>query len=161
MSRLYRFKRKRKGQAIIEFVLVFLMVIMLAFGIIQFSMILSAQIAVTNAAREGARHAAVGAKEDTSVSFELDGQTITLLPVQTVVSNAISGHPFLTTTNLDVSVSGNTQGEPVTVTITGVNVRTIVPVPSFNNFSPGAANIVNANVPFPLTATASMRLERK
>lgn len=161
MSRSYKILRKRKGQAMVEFVLIFLIVIMIALGIAQFSMILSAQIAVTNAAREGARHAAVGAKQETEVSFELDGQIITLPSVRAVVSNAISGHPFLTTTGLNVIVSGVTQGEPVTVTITGVNVRTIVPVPSFNNFSPGAANIVNANVPFPLTATASMRLERK
>lgn len=143
MSRLFRLKRDEKGQAIVEFALIAIIIIAITLAIVQFGMILSAQIAVTNAAREGARAASVG-KSITEVS--------------TRVTDSVSKHPFLNTTSMSVNVDGNTEGQPVKVTISGAKVVTIVPIPS-----PilGEANIVDSGIDFAVDAEASMRMETK
>lgn len=162
MSRLFRLQKDEKGQAIVEFALVFLIIMIIVLGIVQFSMILSAQIAVTNAAREGARQASLGAEKTTVRTVQItEDESITLQPVEKVVRDAIGGHKYLNLTGMKVTLSGNTIGSPVNVKVDNVYVVTIVPVPSFDNFSPGSSNIIDKNTNFKLDATAEMRLERK
>lgn len=153
MFRVFRLRRDEKGQAMIEFALVFLILVMLVLGIVQFSMIFSGQIAVTNAAREGARAATVG----TEVGDDDDDAGVD--SIYGIVKRAIGGHGYLDISSISVTVSGNTLGEAVTVVVDNVYVETIVPIPSFDNFGPGSANIINSNTPFKLDGTASMRLE--
>lgn len=150
MSRLYKLLRKRKGQAMVEFVLVFLILVIIVLGIAQFSMILSVQIAVTNAAREGARAAAVKTP---------------MAEVQTIVLDSIGGHVFRDTTITPTvsitpsSYSGMKAGDNITVTLSNVRVKAIVPVPSFDNFAPGASAIIEKDTPFVLQGTSTMRYE--
>lgn len=153
MFRIDKLKRDEKGQTMIEFALVFLILVILVLGIVQFSMIFSGQIAVTNAAREGARAATVGTEVGAS-SDEAGADSI-----YGIVKRAIGGHGYLDISAISVSVTGNTEGEAVTVVVDNVFVETIVPVPSFDNFGPGSANIIDANTGFRLDGEASMRLE--
>lgn len=141
MSRLYKFKNNENGQTLVEFALILPILLLLVMGIIQFGMILSGQIAVTNAAREGARVAAVGKDND---------------EVLARVKNSIAGHSFVNSGSISVSVTGNTVGEQVKVIVNNASVTTIVPIPSPKS---GEANIVNSGTSFPLKGEASMRLE--
>ncbi len=65
MSKRQFFKKSEKGAAAIEFALILPVLIVLIFGMIEFGRAYNAYLAVTHAAREGARLAAVG---DFSVS---------------------------------------------------------------------------------------------
>lgn len=51
------------GQALVEFALILPIMILILFGIIEFGRVFSAQLLVTNGARDGARIAAVGATD--------------------------------------------------------------------------------------------------
>ena len=153
MFRIKKLYKDENGQAIVEFTLVFMMLVILVLGIVQFSMIFSGQIAVTNAAREGARAATVG------TDLGEDDDAAGTDSIYGIVKRAIGGHGYLDISDITVSVSGNIEGEAVTVVVDNVFVETIVPVPSFDNFGPGSANIINANTGFRLDGEASMRLE--
>lgn len=141
MSRLFRLRKNEKGQALVEFALIAIIIVAITLAVAQFGMILSAQIAVTNAAREGARVASVGKS---------------IPDITTRVRDSVSGHKFLNTTSM--TVTGNTVGQPVKVIINGARVITIIPIPS-----PvlGEANVVNSGVNFPINGEASMRMEIK
>lgn len=134
MSRLYKFKNNENGQTLVEFALILPILLLLVMGIIQFGIIFSAQIGITNAAREGARAAAVGY----SVS-----------EVQNTVSNTVGSHISfnldLESTDVDYPTS---IGEDVTVTVVG-EVELIVPIPDV--FVPGGS--------IGLTAVSTMRVE--
>ncbi len=49
-----------RGQSLVEFVLVFPILIILVFGVIDFAMAVRSYVALTNATREGARYGSVG-----------------------------------------------------------------------------------------------------
>jgi Flp pilus assembly protein TadG len=53
-------KHRRRGQAMVEFGLIALLLCLLFFGIFDFGMLLNGWISLTSAAREGARQAAIG-----------------------------------------------------------------------------------------------------
>lgn len=137
MKRLLVLRRNEKGQGLVEFALILPLLLLLVLGIIQFGIIFSSQIAITNAAREGARVAAVGLNDE----------------VVERINNSIGGHVFLPTLNAgNVSIGSASEiGEEVTVTISGVKLKLIVPVPDV--FVPG--NEIT------LSGKASMRLEKK
>ena len=59
-----------KGASAVEFAIILPILIMLVFGIIQFGVAYNSYIALTHAAREGARLAAVGLYEDPDFDFE-------------------------------------------------------------------------------------------
>lgn len=59
-SRLKKLKNDEKGQSIVEFALISIPLLMLLLGIIEFGWLFNGQIAITGAAREGARAAVVG-----------------------------------------------------------------------------------------------------
>lgn len=60
LSRLKKTKSEPKGQTAAKFALVFLPLVVLLLGIIEFSWLFHAQITLISAAREGARAAAIG-----------------------------------------------------------------------------------------------------
>ena len=104
-------------------------------GIIQFGIIFSAQIALTNAAREGARAASVGKNE---------------AEVKERVMDAIEGHSTLDLMKDNITVEyPDSVGKEVKVIITDASINLIVPVPDV--FVPG--NSIN------IGAKASMRSE--
>ena len=66
--------RNEKGAAAVEFVLVLPILVVLVFGIIYFGTIFNDYIAVSHAARDGARLLAVEAKFDSSGNISQTGQ---------------------------------------------------------------------------------------
>ncbi len=138
MFRVCKLKRDEKGQSLVEFALVLPVLLLLVLGLIQFGIIFSSQIAITNAAREGARVASVGASNT---------------QVITRINNSIGGHiflPELTSSNIQITPPSPVVGNEITVEIVNVPLTLIVPVPDV--FVPG--DTIN------LSGKASMRLEK-
>jgi len=89
-----------RGAAAVEFAIVLPILLLIVFGIIDFGRLLNAQITLTQAAREGARLAAVGQPNVVSRTQAAAGR---LSPVTvTVTSCAVGAGP---TANAVVSVS--------------------------------------------------------
>ena len=103
--------RNEKGASAVEFALVLPIFIMLVFGIFQFGIAFNNWIAITHAAREGARLAAVGQYNE-----------------QRVRDSA----PSVDIQSISVSGQDGAVGDPVTVTVTG-NVLNIN-IPFVNNW---------------------------
>lgn len=138
MSRLFKLRKNQKGQTLVEFALVLPVLLLLILGLIQFGIIFSAQIAITNAAREGVRLAAVGEK-DTDIIAR--------------INNSIGGHIFLselTDGNIDITPDDLIVGNEITVEIKDVMLELFVPVPG----------VFATNDEIPLKAKASMRVEK-
>jgi len=68
--RRHRIIKSEKGASAVEFALILPILIILVFGIVQFGIAFNNYIALTHAAREGARLAAVGCCEDPDCDFE-------------------------------------------------------------------------------------------
>lgn len=146
MSRLFKIRKNEKGQTLVEFALVLPVLLLLVMGVIQFGIIFSAQIALTNAAREGARAAAVGTK--------ITDQTVggnTILGVKSIVKNAMGGHKNIIVADGNITMNNPEVGEAVIVQINNAEITLFVPVPEV--FVPGQKITLNAK--------ASMRLEKK
>ena len=90
--------RNEKGASAVEFALVLPVFVMLVFGIFQFGIAFNNWIAITHAAREGARLAAVGQYDE-----------------QRVRDSA----PSVAIQSISVSGQGGSIGSPVTVIVTG------------------------------------------
>ena len=88
---------QERGSSTVEFALVVPLLILLVFGILEFGMAFGNQLAVTHAAREGARLAAVGNFDETSVR----GRAYPVEPTAVTIA-----YP-----------NGNNHGEPVEVTV--------------------------------------------
>jgi hypothetical protein len=78
MTMAHRTGNRERGSAAVEFALVLPVLILLIFGIIDFGRMLSAKIILTDAAREGARAAALvsedeGREKVESITSTLDG----------------------------------------------------------------------------------------
>ncbi|MCR3921710.1 MAG: pilus assembly protein [Firmicutes bacterium] len=109
---LLRIPQKEQGQAIVELALVLPVLLLVFMGIIQFGIIMSGQIAVTSAARDGARIAAVGAS-DTEVTA--------------LVEDALSGSVFLKEITIHILPAGTRiYGQKVKVQVEA-DTKTIVP----------------------------------
>ncbi|MEW6446535.1 MAG: TadE/TadG family type IV pilus assembly protein [Bacillota bacterium] len=125
--------RGERGQATVELALVLPVLLLILFGIMEFGRVFSAYLVITNAAREGARLAAVGG-DDTAV-------------VQRVVEAADS----LDTSRLTVTISP-AYGSRVTGSETEVAVCY-----SIDLVTPVLSGVVPN--PLLLTAQATMRVE--
>ena len=90
--------RNEKGASAVEFALVLPIYLMLVFGIFQFGIAFNNWIALTHAAREGVRLAAVGQYDE-----------------QRVRDSA----PSVAIQSISVSGQEGAVGDPVTVTVTG------------------------------------------
>lgn len=122
--------RKERGAIALEMALVLPLLLVVLFGIIEFGRVFNVQISLSQAAREGARHAAIH-YDDASLD---------------VTGTALASVPSLT--GLGVSVSDNaascTSGSNVTVT-------TSVSLPSLSGFLD--AGLFGQPVIFPLNLT--------
>lgn len=65
--------KKEKGQAMVEFALILIPLLILIGGIIDFGWIFYHKVIVNNAAREGARYAAIHAKD---ITYETDTESL-------------------------------------------------------------------------------------
>jgi Flp pilus assembly protein TadG len=105
-----RFRRRRQdGQALVEFAVVANLLVVLLLAIAQFGIVWMNYIAVTDAAREGARRAAVNRSS---------GQATM---VSAATSAARGAAPSLQQSNLNITVSSQSgtwnQGDPIQVTV--------------------------------------------
>lgn len=90
--------KNEKGASAVEFALVLPIFVMLVFGIFQFGIAFNNWIAITHAAREGARLAAVGQYTEQKVR---------------------DSAPSVAIQSISVSGQGGTIGSPVTIIVTG------------------------------------------
>ena len=101
--------KKEKGASAVEFALILAPLIVLIFAIFQFGIIFNHWVALTHAAREGVRLAAVD--EDEAIIEEEIVNRAPSVEIKTILID-----------NLDGEV-----GEPVTVTVTGWPVDLNIP----------------------------------
>lgn len=108
-----RFERDRRGQGSVELALVLPILLLILMAIVDFGRMFHGYLAVTAAAREGARQAAIGA---------LDSQ---------VISTAISAAAPLSPADLTVTIAPETttrySGTPITVQVK-YNLELLTPV---------------------------------
>ena len=121
-----------RGAAAVEFALVFPLLLLIVFGIIDFGRALNAQITLTQAAREGARLAAVG---QPNVASRTQAAAVGLSPVSVTVTGCPTGagpgadavvtatysFSFVTPVGAIAGLFGGSGlGSPVTLTAQGV-----------------------------------------
>lgn len=117
-----RFGRDDHGAAAVEFALVIPLMLTLLLGIVDFGFAFSAKIAVTQAAREGARVLAVGgttvqARTRVNDALRSNGQ---VLPVAVTVPTTCSGGGDRATVQVSGSVPTMLPIPDITVTARGV-----------------------------------------
>lgn len=101
---------RRRGQALVEFAMVMPLLLLLLVGLIEFGRAWNLHQVVTDASREGARHAVLQSEADPS-----DRQD----SVSNVVNRALANAAVNTSNpNIDIDVDGLSEiGKPVTVTV--------------------------------------------
>jgi Flp pilus assembly protein TadG len=127
--------RSERGQASVELALVLPVLLLILFGIMEFGRVFSAYLVITNAAREGARQAAIGANNTTIVD---------------TVYNAASSLGDLSSLTVSIDpyeAASRVTGAEATVT---VNYSVDLVVPIISSLAPD---------PFPLRAQSVMRVE--
>ena len=133
-------RRRIQGSAMVEMALLMPLLVLMLFGIVEFGIAFQRWQVVTNAAREGARAAAV----------RLNGCTGT--PVSSVVANYVGvaglGSNDVVVRVVPQSTCGLAAGTPVTVTVTHNFV-----LPVLSGLVPGLGGGI------PLTGTSVMRKE--
>ncbi len=111
---LRHIKKNEEGQALVELALVLPFLLLILLGIVQFGFVLNGQIAVSSAAREGARLAAMGASDSV---------------VQERVENMLAASPLLNVPQVLIVPAGTRIfGEQVSVQIQAGS-PTVVPLP--------------------------------
>lgn len=80
-----RARRSDEGSAAVEFALVLPLLVVLLFGMIELGMVFNAKIAITHAAREGARVASIG-KGAAAVVGAVRAQTTSLVAARVAVT---------------------------------------------------------------------------
>lgn len=124
--------RNSEGQTLVETALVLPVILLILMGIIEFGLIFNNYLMVSNASREGARTAAVGAT---------DAQIISL------VKNAANLDPSKITITISPLQPVRKKGDEVSITVL-YNYNLITPV--ISAIIPG---------PLPLSSRAVMRVE--
>ena len=127
-----RIIKNEKGASAVEFALILPILIMLVFGIFQFGIAYNNYIALTHAAREGARLAAVTVITDENIAW-FENRVQESAPSVTIESITLSGQ--------DGDI-----GYPVTVTVTGEVLNIEIPLVG--------------SWPIQLTSTATLRIEQ-
>ncbi|VBB06615.1 Hypothetical protein LUCI_1851 [Lucifera butyrica] len=102
MRRIVSYIRNNRGQSMVEFALVLPVFLLLVAGMMEFGRVMNQYLVVTEAAREGARSAAVG-NDDATVIAAVNAAASTINQGQLTVT--ISPSPT------------RTPGDPVTVTV--------------------------------------------
>jgi Flp pilus assembly protein TadG len=107
-------KHKERGAVAVEMAMILPLLLLIVVGTIEFGRVLNVQVSMTQAAREGARYAAIHYK-DTS-GFDVSGKTLAAAP-------ALTGLP--------VTVTNNAAGCGAGLNVT---VRTSVSLTSLTGF---------------------------
>jgi len=127
-----RIIKSEKGASAVEFALILPILIMLVFGIFQFGIAYNNYIALTHAAREGARLAAVNMDEKEGIAwFEI---------------RVRESAPSVTIESITLSGQDGDIGDPVAVTVTGEVLNIEIPLVG--------------SWPVQLNSTATLRIEQ-
>ena len=133
-QRIFLRRLSDRGAAAVEFALVLPLLLLILFGIIDFGRALNTQITLTQAAREGARVAALG-QSTANVVTRTQTSATGLSPVSVTVTGCPQGagaganatvkasyqFSFVTPVGAIVSMLGGSGfGSPITMTATGV-----------------------------------------
>jgi Flp pilus assembly protein TadG len=144
------------GQSLVEFCLVMPLFMILVFGVIDFGMGLRAYITAAQAAREGARYAAVGNPAGTFTSGgsgDCNGSTTTTTVGK--VCATLNGLDLKKVSNVSVTYpSGDSPGNSVHVSVT-YNYQYITPIRRLVNFF--SAGTLGSTVS--VSSSVDMRLE--
>ena len=113
--------RNQRGAAAIEFAILLSVLIVLLFGIIEFSILLYDKAVITNASREGARAGIVYV--DASSGSRLDQEQIAEVVNNYCANHLISfggdpGNPTVADTVTNPADGSGVAGNPLTVTVT-------------------------------------------
>ena len=133
---MFRYKvkyfKKQKGASAVEFAIILPILIMLIFAIFQFGIAYNNYIALTHAAREGARLAAVNMDEELGLDV-----------FETRVRNSA---PTVTIQSINLSGEDGDIGDSVSVAVTGEVLNIEIPLAG--------------SWPVQLTSTATLRIEQ-
>jgi len=130
--RRHRIIKSEKGASAVEFALILPILIILVFGIVKFGIAYNNYIALTHAAREGARLAAVNMDEIEGIAW-FENRIKESAPSVSIESITLSGQ------------DGNI-GDSVVVTVTGEVLNIEIPLVG--------------SWPVQLTSTATLRIEQ-
>ena len=130
--RRHRIIKSEKGASAVEFALILPILVILVFGIVQFGIAYNNYIALTHAAREGARLAAVNMDETEGIEW-FENRIRESAPSVSIESITLSGQ------------DGNI-GDSVAVTVTGEVLNIEIPLAG--------------SWPVQLASTATLRLEQ-
>ena len=122
--------RRRRGSTIVEFALIVPVLLAMLMGIIEFGWLVKNTLTIANAAREGARAAAVG-KNTTQIDARIQNMTSTLPGSPTSITitkqkdNGIDADGYAYTTTLGNMACGtSTCNDAVLGTMTRIRVST-------------------------------------
>ncbi len=101
----------RKGTAAVEFAIVLPLLVILVFGIIEFSLLLYDKQVITNASREGARYGIVFRAPDRITDAEI------IQKVNEYCSNYLVTFGAANTPTTDIARTGSGTGDSLTVTV--------------------------------------------
>jgi Flp pilus assembly protein TadG len=123
--------KDQKGASAVEFAILLPIIVMLFFAIFEFGIVFNNYIALTHAAREGARLAAVAEEEDV-----IKQEIIERAPTVSIEED-----------NIDIVGLHNKVGMPVTVTVTGGILNLDIPLVASKTLM--------------LTSSATLRIENE
>lgn len=167
--------KQQRGQSTVELVLLMPLILVLVFLVFEASRLLGSWLLITNAAREGARYAAVQCvpsnsagvtqtcstgQDPTSAIAQQVQQTAQFLTVQTATTCTVSGNsvtiPSSVTSCVAIAYTQDaTTGVGVVTVRVAYQVQTLMPIGSLPFF--GTVNYPGYQQ---VTGTSSMRLEQ-
>lgn len=119
MKPFKRVARSERGAELIEFALVFPLLLMIVLGIVDFGFMFQRLEVVTNAAREGARIAVLPGYDDTDIRTRVCDYVATGGVPVTGTCTATGANPTVAVADADIPVAGSTiSGKRVLVTYT-------------------------------------------
>lgn len=149
MKPLEKLKPRERGVAVVEFALVLPLLVLILFGIIEFSLILYNKAIITNASREGAR-SGILYRYPTPTTAQL--QTLVSGVVNQYCQNRLISLGGSNTVRTTVIQAGPNPGDPLTVRV-DYNYRFLV-LPNF------VSSLMNySSQGLPLRAETIMRME--
>ena len=142
----------QRGQSLAELALMLPVLLILLFGVVEFGMVLKSYIQVTNATREGARYAALGA---TAGSFPTNCQASGDTTVVGRTCGSLAGLKLANVSSVSVTYpDGKVSGNKVVVTV-NYTYKFFTPVGGLISLFSGGSS----GNQITLTSSTTMRLE--
>jgi len=133
-----RFVRQEHGAVILETAIMLLILLMFAFGIIDFGRVMYVSNALTNATRDGARWTAVQQNIPLTTSVQDD--------VRTKFNSYTFGGPALTQGNITVTLP--TCGTPTVTIVSAYPFNWLTPLPRLMGWTNAGVSTIHAKAVF-------------